>query len=601
MLVTSRVRRRPLCCLLGSTVLVGVSGCGDGGTEPPVPATITVTPPALSFTAVGQAQQLVPTVTDQHGNTVSNASVTWSTSNAAVATVSGDGTVTATGIGSAEVSAAAGSATAVTPVDVIQAPTQVQKLSGDGQTGVAGQLLPAPLVVGVADAQGNPVRGATVSFTVTQGGGSLGTPAAITGEDGRASTSFTPGPVAGAPQMVASSVPTASISAVFSATVVAGPPASIAIAAGNNQQASANAPVPTPPTVLVRDANDNPVSGVPVRFEVISGGGTITGASTTTNNNGVAQVGSWTLGSSGANEVRATADVTGISGNPVTFTALPSSSSFDILVRFVGEATTSQRQAVAEAQSRWENLILGDLPNARLTAAEGSCGSESPSVDATIDDVMIFVTMEPIDGPGGVLGSAGPCFIRNSNGLTVLGAMRFDSEDLQEIEAEGLLEPVILHEMGHVLGFGSLWSLQGLLADPSLPEDEIPADPHFTGTQAVAAFNEAGGAAYPLGKVPVEDTGGEGTADGHWRESVFGAELMTGFVDLGVNPLSRVTLAALADQGYAVNLGGADPYSLTLALRAQGARPLLDLGNDVWRLPIRKVDAMGRVTGLFSH
>jgi hypothetical protein len=200
-----------------------------------------------------------------------------------------------------------------------------------------------------------------------------------------------------------------------------------------------------------------------------------------------------------------------------------------------------------------------------------------------------------------VLASAGPCFIRNSNTLTVLGGMRFDSDDLEEIEAEGLLEAVILHEMGHVLGFGSLWSLQGLLADPSLPEDGVPADPHFTGAQAITAFNEVGGAAYPLGKVPVENTGGEGTADGHWRESVFGAELMTGFVDPGNNPLSRVTLASLADQGYAVNLGGADPYSLTLDLRDPGARPRLAIGDDVLRVPIRAVDATGRITGLFPR
>ncbi|HEX6432906.1 MAG TPA: leishmanolysin-related zinc metalloendopeptidase, partial [Gemmatimonadales bacterium] len=145
------------------------------------------------------------------------------------------------------------------------------------------------------------------------------------------------------------------------------------------------------------------------------------------------------------------------------------------------------------------------------------------------------------------------------------------------------------------------WSLQGLLADPSLPEDTVFADPHFTGPQAIAAFNEVGGAAYPLAKVPVEDTGGEGTADGHWRESVFGAELMTGFVDPSHNPLSKVTLAALADQGYAVNLGGADPYSLALALQARGARPPRALGNDVLRVPIRRVDATGRITGLFER
>jgi hypothetical protein len=82
---------------------------------------------------------------------------------------------------------------------------------------------------------------------------------------------------------------------------------------------------------------------------------------------------------------------------------------------------------------------------------------------------------------------------------------------------------------------------------------------------------------------------------------VFGNELMTGFVDAGQNPLSKVTLASLADQGYAVNVGGADPYSLTLALRRTRALPQLDLGNDVLRLPVKKVDASGRVTGLFRR
>ena len=449
------------------------------------------------------------------------------------------------------------------------------------------------------DAQGNPVPGATVTFVVTLGGGSLGTPAATTDAEGRASTTFTPGTVAGAPQLVAASVPSASISAVFTATTVAGPAATIDIAAGNNQQATSGTVVPTPPAVLVRDVHENPVSGVPVTFEVVSGGGSITGGVTITDDRGIAQVGSWTLGSAGPNVLRATAQVEGISGNPVSFTALPSSSSFNILVRYVGEATQSQRQAVARAESRWENLILGDLEEARLRAAAGTCGSGSPAVDDTVDDVMIFIMMQPIDGPGRVLGSAGPCYIRNTSSLPVLGTMRFDSEDLEAIEAEGLLEAVILHEMGHVLGFGSLWGLQGLLADPSLPEGGVPADPHFTGPQAIAAFNEVGGATYTLAKVPVENTGGEGTADGHWRESVFGSELMTGFVNAGNNPLSQVTLAALADQGYAVNLGGADPYSLAVALGETRAQARLALGNDLLDVPIRRVDSAGRITGLF--
>src|SRR6185503_9054120 len=152
---------------------------------------------------------------------------------------------------------------------------------------------------------------------------------------------------------------------------------------------------------------------------------------------------------------------------------------------------------------------------------------------------------------------------------------------------------VILHEMAHVLGFGTIWTDLNLLADASPPPG---TDPHFTGAQATAAFNAVGGASYMASlKVPVENTGGAGTADAHWRESVFGNELMTGFVDAGVNPLSRVSVASMADLGYMVNLAGADPYTLAPGLRAFARGPRLHLKNDLLRLPIRVVDQGGQV------
>jgi hypothetical protein len=41
--------------------------------------------------------------------------------------------------------------------------------------------------------------------------------------------------------------------------------------------------------------------------------------------------------------------------------------------------------------------------------------------------------------------------------------MSFDTADLDRMEADGCLQDVILHEMGHVLGFGTLWSLMDLM------------------------------------------------------------------------------------------------------------------------------------------
>ncbi|HEX9310944.1 MAG TPA: Ig-like domain-containing protein [Gemmatimonadaceae bacterium] len=72
------------------------------------------------------------------------------------------------------------------------------------------------------------------------------------------------------------------------------------------------------PSVLVRDAAGAPLSGAAVIFAVTSGGGVVTGANATTNSDGIATVGSWTLGTAaGTNTLTATSG----SLPPVTFTA----------------------------------------------------------------------------------------------------------------------------------------------------------------------------------------------------------------------------------------------------------------------------------------
>jgi len=94
-------------------------------------------------------------------------------------------------------------------------------------------------------------------------------------------------------------------------------PASIAVSAGGGETVRVGTAVATAPAVVVRNASGNPVAGVSVTFAVTAGGGTITGASATTNTSGVAAVGSWTLGPTpGGNTLTAT--VQGLTA--VTFT-----------------------------------------------------------------------------------------------------------------------------------------------------------------------------------------------------------------------------------------------------------------------------------------
>jgi len=459
--------------------------------------------------------------------------------------------------------------------------------------------------VRVLDGAAKPVSGVTVTFSPVSGGGSVTGGRVTTDAAGGAEVgSWTMGTGAGLNQLRAEVAGVSPV--VFEATAVAGPAASVASTAGNGQSAAENTEVAVAPTVRVEDAYGNPVAGLSVTFAVASGGGTIGTVSPSTDANGSASVESWTLGASpGANLLTATVAGSGITGNPVSFsatgTAAPSAGPlFDIEIRFnQGSVPTAAQQAAYDAaEARWELIITGDLPNTVVDRPVGTCTSTTP-LNETIDDLVIFVTLEPIDGPGGVLGSAGPCLVRNGTLLPLAGSMRFDSADLANLEVSGLLDEVILHEMGHVLGVGTLWGPLGLLVDPVA---EGGTDPHFVGTGALAAFNSVGGSGYTGAEVPVEAGGGPGTEDGHWRESLFGAELMTGWIDAGANPVSLVTVASLGDLGYAVNPGGAQAFNVTvkpsILPRPGAGNRRLKLSGDLDRVPLEVLTADGRTVGL---
>jgi hypothetical protein len=110
------------------------------------------------------------------------------------------------------------------------------------------------------------------------------------------------------------------------------------------------------------------------------------------------------------------------------------------------------------------------------------------------------------------------------------------------------------------------------------------------------AFDDVGGIPYTGAKVPVENDDAifdTGSLDSHWRESVFGAELMSPAIDLGFNPLSVVTVESLEDLGYVVDPSGADPYSLAAPLRALSDEPGVTLVDDVLRVPLLFTDGKG--------
>ncbi len=233
-----------------------------------------------------------------------------------------------------------------------------------------------------------------------------------------------------------------------------------------------------------------------------------------------------------------------IDGTPFDGGPANANGQFDIVIRYTGDAAYIPYFEAAVA--RWTQIITADI--ADLFDEDGN----------PVDDLVIDATVDVIDGPGSggrnILGQAGPDWVRLPSYLPVHGVMKFDSYDLSFMVGQGILDGVILHEMGHVLGIGTIWQLLGLrVGDASYYG--------FTGSHALAEYKAMSGNASAT-SVPVQPGSVGGSSGVHWSESVFQNELMTPSTGPGnVMPISRLTIASLADLGYTVDLAAAAPYS----------------------------------------
>ena len=141
----------------------------------------------------------------------------------------------------------------------------------------------------------------------------------------------------------------------------------------------------------------------------------------------------------------------------------------------------------------------------------------------------------------------------------------------------------MLHELGHVFGIGTYW-YYGDTRIVHPPTGTTRPDAHFPGPNAVAAFDAAGGSGYPGGKVPLtNDPAEDADLGAHWRNVLCG-EIMTRGNCQGeeLNVVSAITLGALADFGWVVDMSVAEDYTLPSSdMAAWGQADTVRGHNDV--------------------
>ena len=155
----------------GSSSPLGLAGCDLITGNTPEASTIVISPSGIAFDAIGATATLSAEVRDQDNRILRNEVVTWSSSDSNVATISPAGLLTAVTNGAAAITAEAGAASESVNLSVTQLATMLEKVSGDGQLGPAGELLAEPLVVRAHDRLGNPAIDVPVEFQIMAGGG----------------------------------------------------------------------------------------------------------------------------------------------------------------------------------------------------------------------------------------------------------------------------------------------------------------------------------------------------------------------------------------------------------------------------------------------
>jgi plastocyanin len=183
-------------------------------------------------------------------------------------------------------------------------PTNISPVSGNNQRIIVSGTLLEPLVVRVLDDGGDGVRGVTVMWSVTAGGGSVSSATSVTNVAGDASISFTAGTTEESNTINAS---VDGITSSINLTAVAVAPNSVSVSGGGAQTARTSQSLADELEVTVEASDNGPVPGATVDWMVTGGGGNLSSASSTTDADGAATNG-LTLGPNvGDNTVQASA------------------------------------------------------------------------------------------------------------------------------------------------------------------------------------------------------------------------------------------------------------------------------------------------------
>jgi hypothetical protein len=417
---------------------------------------------------VGTQRTVAVTLRDAHGAIVVGRTVSWTSSDTNVMRAESGGpsaaVVRGLAVGTATLVAASGPARAAVTFTVGTVPTRRIQIDTAPRTLRVGDSV--AITATALDSGGRAIAGRVVEFT-TAGAAGVVTVTRTGGAGG--TTAHVRGVAAGSAALVATADHGARATVPF--TVTAGPPG------------APTAPV-APPTAAPT-GTVGAVTFVPRRI-VLGVGRTVAVPATVTSESGDTLTSSdvrYATGDARVATVDAGGRVTMVAAGATTLTATvggrtatlalvalapAAQRTFHIDLRFLGSPDPALVTAARQAAARWEAVVVASPGAFAVALAPNECGAGTPALNETVADLVIFVRLDSIDGAGGpngnVVGSAGPCLVRESGGqygAPIVGVVNLDAYDLLHASTPGTTLDAITHQIGHVLGIGTTWNIPG--------------------------------------------------------------------------------------------------------------------------------------------
>ena len=236
---------------------------------------------------------------------------------------------------------------------------------------------------------------------------------------------------------------------------------------------------------------------------------------------------------------------------------------FDLQFTFVDSASTltpSQVNIFNNVEAVYESLITGFQP--RVTGLTGAV------VQVDLDSFSDGLGQNVGQGggfPSGTSNGGFTFFNTNAAGTDFNGILQLDAVDVVSFRSNPqVFTDLVFHEVGHALGFGTLWEVNGLLDSSG----------QYIGSAGLTAYQEE----FSLSTATVPT---DGTAVGnarHWSEtSVLGNDIQSPELSqTEPNFISKTTIKSFVDLGFTVSLVHPVPEPASAGLLSLGGLLLLN-------------------------